>query len=257
MNQDHLLCPVCSAACSLLDVVDFNKSCMDEAARVFTPSGFPVYYTFCPGCGFCFAPDLATWTLEEFEERIYNADYCLVDPDYLDVRPRANAENLVSMFGSMPPSVRHLDYGGGGGLLAKLLRESDWNSSSYDPFVDRGLDPVRLGTFDLITAYEVFEHVPDIQQLMSTLRALLSPNGLVLFSTLVSDGNIHPGQRINWWYASPRNGHVSLYSKKSLALLAQGGGFNCASFSPGFHIFFTGVPPWATHLFPAGLARSR
>jgi SAM-dependent methyltransferase len=179
-----------------------------------------------------------------------------VDPDYLDARPRANATNLLSTFGSLPPSVRHLDYGGGGGLLVKLLCDSGWNSSTYDPFVDKGLDPARLGPFDLITAYEVFEHVPDVLQLMSNLRALLSPNGLVLFSTLVSDGNLHPGQRINWWYASPRNGHISLFSKKSLALLARDGGFNCASFSEGFHVFFTGIPPWASHLFPSSLPRS-
>jgi SAM-dependent methyltransferase len=256
MNQEPLACPVCSTGCSLLDVVDFNKSCMDEAARVFTPSGFPVYYALCPGCGFCFAPAIAAWTLGEFEERIYNTDYCLVDPDYLDARPRANAANLISMFSTLPPSVRHLDYGGGAGLLAKLLCESDWNSGTYDPFVDKGIDPARLGQFDLITAYEVFEHVPDIQRMMSNLRNLLSPNGLVLFSTLLSDGNLHPGQRINWWYASPRNGHISLFSRKSLALLAQNSGFNCASFSAGFHVFFTGIPPWASHLFPSSLPRS-
>jgi hypothetical protein len=87
---------------------------------------------------------------------------------------------------------------------------------------------------------------------MSNLYSLLSPNGLVLFSTLVSDGNIQPGQRISWWYASPRNGHISLFSKNSLAVLAQQYRVNFGSFSAGFHVFFTGVPAWADHLIRQG-----
>lgn len=42
----------------------------------------------------------------------------------------------------------------------------------------------------------------------------------IIFNTFVGC-NIHPNQRINWWYAHPRNGHISLYSKQSLVILAQ------------------------------------
>ena len=109
----------------------------------------------------------------------------------------------------------------------------------------------QLGKFDLITAFEVFEHVPEPQRLMRNLRSLLSPNGIVLFSTLLSDGNIHINQRISWWYASPRNGHISLFSRNSLAILAQNNAVNFGSFSVGFHIFFTNIPQWADHLIRA------
>jgi SAM-dependent methyltransferase len=152
------------------------------------------------------------------------------------------------MFGDRACSIKHLDYGGGSGLLAKLLREANWQSTSYDPFVDRDVGIEELGKFDLITAFEVFEHVPDIQVLMSNLLSLLSPNGLVLFSTLLSDGNIHSNQRISWWYASPRNGHISLFSRNSLSILAQNNGINFGSFSEGFHFFCTKIPPWASHI---------
>lgn len=191
------------------------------------------------------------WTLDKFVESIYNKDYVLVDPDYLETRPRANANVLCSTFPSLPPTVRHLDYGGGNGLLIKLLRESNWESVMYDPFVDIKISPKQLGKFELITAYEVFEHVPDVQNLMSDLRSLLSKDGLVLFTTLLSDGNIHPNQRLSWWYASPRNGHISLFSRKSLAILAQDSGFNFGSFSNGYHVFCEAVPPWANHIIPA------
>lgn len=252
MDKETLVCPICKAACSLLDVVDLNKSCEELRGKYLALAEIPIYYALCAKCGFCFAPELHTWPLDKFSEAIYNNDYVLVDPDYIEARPRANAGMLRSIFASLPATVRHLDYGGGNGELVRLLRESNWQSVSYDPFVDRRTSPTQLGEFELVTAFEVFEHVPDVQKLMSDLRSLLSKDGLVMFSTLLSDGNIHPSQRLSWWYASPRNGHISLFSRKSLAILAQECGFNFGSFSDGFHVFFNAVPTWASHIIRTG-----
>lgn len=248
MFKEKTVCPICKTACLPFDVVDLNKSCEEPRGKYLTPAEYPIYYFLCGACGFCFAPEMYTWDLDKFEALIYNNQYVLVDPDYLDTRPRANAKNLQTMFPNLPSTVRHLDYGGGNGLFAQLLRESNWESVSYDPFIDRNTSPKQLGKFDLITAFEVFEHVPDVQSLMANLRSLLSKDGLVLFSTLLSDGNIQPRQRLSWWYASPRNGHVSLYSRKSLAILAQDSGFNFGSFNDGFHVFVKTVPSWASHI---------
>jgi SAM-dependent methyltransferase len=245
-------CPVCGGASALLDVVDFNKSCEEMRGQFLPLSGAPIYYALCPDCGFCHAPEIAAWPLEEFERWIYNDDYAAIDPDYLQARPANNAASLVSMFGHRAPAIRHLDYGGGSGVLSRLLGQSGWQSASYDPYVDRGVPVSGLGRFDLITAYEVFEHVPDARQLMSDLRTLLAPDGVILFSTLVSDGHIHPNQRLTWWYAAPRNGHISLYSRKSLATLAAQSALRYATFSEGFHTFFSAVPPWARHLLGGG-----
>lgn len=248
MKNENLFCPVCHGSCSLLDVVDFNKSC-EELRNTFLPlSGVPVFYAICGHCGFCFAPEISEWSLEEFEARIYNDQYALVDPDYIEARPHSNATNLGLMFHDAPPPVRHLDYGGGNGYLSEKLRKSGWDSMSYDPFVNRSTNLKQLGQFDLITAFEVFEHVPDVQDLMLDLRSVLSPNGVVLFSTVLSDGNIRPRERLSWWYASPRNGHISLFSRNSLTNLARSHGFNFGSFSVGFHTFFTKVPTWAAHI---------
>jgi SAM-dependent methyltransferase len=241
-------CPICNAPCLLLDTVDFNKSCEDEKGKVLPAAGVAVDYSLCPNCGFCFAPALCAWPLEEFSEKIYNAQYVLVDPDYVDARPRSNAANMTAMLGDKARGLKHLDYGGGGGLMSKLLNEAGWQSRSYDPFVNRDTALESLGQFDLITAFEVFEHVPDAQQLMATLRSLLAPGGVVMFSTLLSDGNIKLGQKLTWWYASPRNGHISLFSRGSLGFLAQEHGFQFGSFSTGFHALFTQVPPWAKHV---------
>jgi SAM-dependent methyltransferase len=256
MNQDHT-CPVCGGSADLYDVVDLNKSCEELRGKFLGLSGIPIYYALCNNCSHCFCPEIISWNLKQFEESIYNDDYVDVDPDYKDLRPRGNAANLIQMFQNQNISVlsekqsaiKHLDYGGGSGLLSRILKESGWQSYSYDPFVDKCLAISEIGKFNLITAFEVFEHVPNVTELMSNIRSLLLPDGIVLFSTLLLDGNINPNERLTWWYASPRNGHINLFSKNSLAILAQQHGFNLASSSQGFHVLFNTPPSWAKHLF--------
>ncbi|MHB0990625.1 MAG: class I SAM-dependent methyltransferase [Burkholderiales bacterium] len=247
-NLEQITCPICNSDCDLLDVVDFNKSCEEPKGTFLPLSGIPVYYVLCNGCGFCFSPDLYRWDLNEFTDKIYNNDYALVDPDYLEIRPKANASSLMAMFKHHASQIRHLDFGGGNGLLARELTGNGWNSISYDPFVNRAIDMKSLGKFDLITAFEVFEHVPDVNDMMANLRTLMAPQAVLLFSTLVSDGSIVKNNRLTWWYASPRNGHISLFSKKSLSIIASQSGFTFGSFNDGFHAFFTEVPAWASHL---------
>lgn len=241
-------CPICQGACTPLDAVDLNKACNDGDGKVRAVAGVPIHYFRCDQCGFCFAPEFADWQLEDFEAKIYNDDYIRVDPDYLDTRPRANASSLLATFGDWAAAIRHLDYGGGNGLLSKTLRDAGWRSNSYDPFVDRDVRPTQLGKFELITAYEVFEHVPDVKRLIRELSLLLASDGIVLFSTLLSDGNVQAAQPLTWWYAAPRNGHISLFSRKSLALLGAGEGFLFGSFSTNLHVYWREVPPWAAHI---------
>lgn len=241
-------CPICDGSAVPLDVVDFNKSCEEAHGKFLPLAGIPIYYYLCEECGFCFAPELHQWSITDFESKIYNDNYILVDPEYLDRRPRINAGNLNRMFGTSQAKPRHLDYGGGNGLLSALLRDEGWRSQSYDPFIDRDASIRDLGKFDLISAFEVFEHVPDSRQLVKDLAFLLDNDGLVVFSTLLSDGKLAQQQRLTWWYASPRNGHISLHSKRSLQLLAATEGFNFDSFSPQMHALWRQIPTWASHL---------
>jgi len=155
---------------------------------------------------------------------------------------------LEAGFAPFAAEISHLDYGGGAGLLSKLMGEKGFRSTSYDPFVNTQTDPVTLGTFDLITAFEVFEHASDVNALMANLSALRKPNGIILFSTLASDGQIAPNTRLTWWYAAPRNGHISLFTKASLAHLAGRYGFNFGSFTDNLHVLWTEAPPFAARM---------
>ena len=243
-------CPVCHGHCELVDVLDFHKMCGDPGLHFRGLSGQPIYYALCESCGFCFAPTIAQWGHQEFEDRIYNQDYIQVDPEYVEIRPQGFRTRLLQLFGGYSDQFSHLDYGGGNGRLSELLRESGWNSRSYDPFVNKDVDRQQLGKFDLITAFEVFEHVPDPLALMESLHGLLAPSGVLHFSTQLSDGHIQLGQRLNWWYAAPRNGHISLFSNNSLQFLAQKHHFTLASDWASLHAMYTSKPAWAARLIP-------
>lgn len=245
--QTRLPCPVCDGTCAFLGEVDFNKSCEERRGKFLPPAGVAVAYFRCDRCGYCFAPELASWRPEEFASRIYNESYAQVDPDYFEVRPSANATMLISMCGEQARGIRHLDYGGGVGLLSELLRDAGWQSTSYN-LLEGDVRAGLPGGFDLVTAFEVFEHSPDVRYMVADIASLLAPDGIVLFSTLVSDGHLAPGERVDWWYASPRNGHVSLFSRDSLITLGASEGFTCGSFSENLHAYWKKVPPWAGHM---------
>lgn len=246
----HGQCPVCNGASELVAHVDFNKSCEERNGVHLPNAATPIAYHLCPDCGFCFAPAIQNWSIDDFAHRIYNDDYVIVDPDYLNVRPYHSASTLKNMFGAVAGNISHLDYGGGDGLLSSILRQSEWNSQSYDPFVDGEHAIPSNQKFDLITAIEVFEHVPDPRALMCRLSSLLAPDGIVFFTTLLSDGQIYPGQKLNWWYAAPRNGHISLYSKQSLKQLASDHGFEFGSYSEGVHCLWRTKNSWARPILP-------
>lgn len=238
-------CPVCDGPTEMLDVVDFNKSCEELRGKFLPLSGRAVYYHRCSNCFFSHAPEFRNWPDDKFLRDIYNEEYLDVDPDYERVRPRGNVDYIKSLFDKEKQEIKHLDYGGGNGRLCELLRGEGWNSISYDPFPKNDVDLATVGKFNFITAFEVFEHVPDIDRMMRNMEKLMSSRCLVIFSTLLSDGNIKSNERLTWWYASPRNGHISLFSSKSLAVLAEKNGLTFGSFGPAAHCFFNELPKWA------------
>lgn len=235
-------CPICHSATVPHDVIDLNASCEDRNGKVFPLAFVPIYYHLCPSCGHYFAPQMLSWSHEDFKARIYNSDYPLVDPDCTGQRAENNAEAILGFLDGR--QVTHLDYGGGNGRLSSILADAGLDSTSYDPFYGQARQDK---TFDAITAFEVFEHVPDTHSMLAGLLRMAHDDSMILFSTLLSDGNISPNGRLSWWYAAPRNGHISLFSSSSLIALGKAHGLNLISFSDGMHGFYKNMPSW----FPA------
>lgn len=241
-------CPICSNSTIYLDTLDLSKTCLGLNVLL---GNNPIEYYFCRSCGFTFAPNMHKWTTKQFSASIYNSEYVKIDPDYLYIRPTNNAEDLLKTFKEFQ-YIKHLDYGGGSGLLSNILREHSWDSSTYDPFSSQSSLKELVSSiglkFNLITAFEVFEHSNNPKKLLHEISSLLSSKGILIFSTMLSDKYIKEKEPLNWWYASPRNGHISLYSQRSLRELAQQNNLNFLSFSENIHAMWKKVPKWATHI---------
>jgi 2-polyprenyl-6-hydroxyphenyl methylase/3-demethylubiquinone-9 3-methyltransferase len=246
INPEPLPCKICAGASPPFGVVDFHKSCIEAQGKRLNLSGIPIFYRRCNVCGFLFTDAFDDWSSDAFLRHIYNAQYVDVDPDFVTLRPTANAQMVAGAFGGSRNSISIVDYGGGNGLLASLLLEDNFQAVTYDPFyADSSTLPP--GRFDLVTCFEVMEHVPFPDKALAEMTSLLSDQGAILFSTLIQPPTFAQ-MGLNWWYVGPRNGHVSIHSRDSLIRLFHKEGMQTASFSDAFHIAFRQVPAFASHL---------
>lgn len=112
-----------------------------------------------------------------------------------------------------------LDLGGGDGLLCRLLRDRSINAYVSDPFAEptyaQGFTEPHFDAPDLLTAFEVFEHLPNPADDLARILAKGAP--VVLAST-----DLYNGQGPEWWYLTPQTGqHVFFYTYNALAEFAQ------------------------------------
>jgi len=241
-------CKCCGASASRYGVVDFHKNCEMHRRKVLDVSGVPIYYYRCTACWFLFTTAFDDFSTEDFRRHIYNDEYLLVDPDYRQIRPAGNATMLARLFPTARPR-RVLDYGGGEGALAAALRAAGFPEvETYDPFVPR-FAARPSGRFDCVVSFEVAEHSIDPAQVFADMNSFLLDPGLIIFSTLIQPVDIDQ-QALNWWYAGPRNGHVSLFSQASLEKLVHPLGFSLGSFNENWHVLVREVPEFARHFIP-------
>jgi SAM-dependent methyltransferase len=233
-------CKCCGALAFLYGVVDFHKNCEIYRRDALGLSGVPIYYHRCSVCGFIFTTALDHFTNEDFLQYVYNDQYLLIDPDYQDARPRGNAELVNRLFSGARPG-RILDYGCGSGLMAELLRDAGFPQvETYDPFVPR-YSARPAGLFDCVVSFEVLEHSTVPARTLADMIDFLTDSGIILLSTVLQPGDIDR-HGLNWWYAGPRNAHVSLYSKASLEKIVESLGFKLHSLNQSYHVLYREIP---------------
>lgn len=128
------------------------------------------------------------------------------------------------------------DFGGGYGILVRLLRDYGLNAFWNDPFsknlIAKGFEDSDNRN-EIVLAFEVFEHFNETKK--EFLKIFQSNPDIVIFSTELY-GEIAPG--LDWWYYSFETGqHISFYSFKTLEFIGKLFGYKVYSFSNSFHIF--------------------
>lgn len=208
-------CKVCGEPARLHGVVDYHRTCEVNNGTFFELSGIPIWYHRCTACGFLFTEQFDQWSPDMFRTHIYNDDYVRVDPESVSIRATQNAGPLLDFLRQVK-ARRVLDYGGGNGMLAKILRDNGIDATSWDPMEANAPMP-EAGAFDVVTAYEVLEHTPTPLETCRQATSFLNPRGLFVFSTGTGDG-IRP-QSTDVMYIAPRNGHISIHTTRSLELM--------------------------------------
>lgn len=251
-QHQALACKVCAAESPHFFTTDFHKNAQIKygwwCADV-KPCGKVVDYYRCMACGFIFTPFMDDWTSEQFKQRIYNKDYPHLDGGYNGARGGSMA-NLLYLAIDDLPSKRILDYGGGAGICTHLLSGYGAGyagyAQSYDPFVNFR-EPE--GLFDIIVFQECAEHTTDPQKTFKDLLRFRKPGGIIIGTTELIPGDIEK-QRGDWWYAAPRCGHISFYTKDTLENLYTG--LNVVFVGNNAHIAYDVWPLWGAKLLPPG-----
>jgi hypothetical protein len=207
--------------------------CGNQAQFIFSNVILHKYTVNYFRCGHC---DLIQTDSPYWLEEAYNSTISKLDTGIM-ARNLVNhqlTKQLCAAF-NIQPDTPCLDYGSAQGVFVRLMRDEGIDFKWYDPYSDnlyaRGFEGDIHKTYSFITAFEVIEHMYEVEQ---ELNRLLTPHtSLVLVSTLLHQGNAR-----DWWYYSPETGqHVSFYSSITMKYIAVMYGFE-AFIGPSYTLFY-------------------
>lgn len=211
----EIVCPICREIAN----VAFSVCIRNERSE-------PLFR--CSECSFRFfaEPD---WLERSFSEDLNELDLgsvarCLVVADF-----------VTAVFPPHRNGYTALDWGGGDGLLTRLLRERGINCVWQDPFAkprfvgDAIYEP--NSRVDVTVVSEVFLHLTNP---VLALRSLLSQSDVVIVTAMVPPKELDA----QWWYLMPETGqHVSFYSPAALEALANETNSRLCTDGRFFHVF--------------------
>lgn len=192
-------------------------------------------YFKCESCGFI-QTENPYWLKEAYRSAITDIDVGLI---YRNIQFSGIVENILLKH-DINPNGKFIDYGGGYGMFVRLMRDKGFDFYRQDIHCQNLFakyfditDIKNPQQFDLLTTFEVFEHLEDP---IEELKKMFSFANSILFSTeLLPHNNPIPA---TWWYFAPETGqHISFYTMKSLEVLAKK--FNVYLYSNGtsMHMF--------------------
>jgi ubiquinone/menaquinone biosynthesis C-methylase UbiE len=193
----------------------------------------------CSQCGLIFAnPQADQETLHQFYNQEYEGG---VVPDYLDVKSQhMQHADKIRRLRTMCPHGVVLDIGAGNGSFLHAAHEMGYDVVGLEPaseFVEYikkqwGIDTILHTTFeqhhfsdasfDIVYAWHVIEHVPDIEYFINEIHRILKPGGIALIGT---EGHQFTGSYVDRFRSYIRGScppfvssheHTYLFSKQSL-----------------------------------------
>jgi SAM-dependent methyltransferase len=245
IDQDNPACPACHATDTQL-IADIPGAVIE---RTF-------HLRHCSHCAFTFVSNPSTDYANIYNEAYYHGkgadplvDYVfeLEHPDQtVRIHEWRGVVERVRSLTKLSPNTRWLDFGCGNGGLVRYARDHakcdivgtdiGWITTEA---AKRGIPILtdhqladQQGMYDVVTAIEVLEHVPNPREVLMQIRKMLKPGGLFFYTT----GNAAPNRDnlAEWGYVRP-DIHISYYEPATLKKLLEETGFRTepGTFGPG------------------------
>jgi 2-polyprenyl-3-methyl-5-hydroxy-6-metoxy-1,4-benzoquinol methylase len=217
-------CPICETAAQA------SRYCRKDEAS---------YYR-CRSCGLIFQyplparSSMITWANEEYTSGAYR--------DYVDARPMKirHFEDRLSEIGDRVRPGRLLDVGCSCGYFMEVAASRGFDvqgvefSRSAIAAADANLRsrifegtldemPVN-GMFDVVSAFDLIEHVQDPRALLRRCAGVLKPGGALVISTPDAGHFLRFVMRSRWPMLQPMQ-HLFLFSRRALASALRAEGF--------------------------------
>ncbi len=223
-----------------------NLCGVSSAEHIITKNGSDL--VSCTECGLIFVANPPTdndrATLYSFDSGYHQS--LLDDEQCIDQHQREAVANMA-VLQAYASSGRLLDIGCSTGLFLEAARAAGWLAHGLEYSADsarvaletRGLD-VKCGelrpdsypaaAYDVVTMWDVIEHLPDPCGTVAILSKVVAPEGLLIVKTPNADG-LYPkiGRRLakalGFWGHPEPPGHLYQFSETTLSRMVREAGF--------------------------------
>lgn len=208
--------------CNSISVYNFTAKILNK---------YSVKYFQCSNCQFL-QTEKVFWLNEAYKDAITKQDIGLL---YRNRKITPILKSLIKVF--FNKKNKFIDYGAGYGVLVRIMRDYGYDMYRFDKYCSNifadGYDCDEKSRYELLTAFEVFEHLDDP---IKEVESMLNFSDNIFFSTEIQPlENALPGK---WWYIMPETGqHIALYSIKSLNKIALNYNLNYYTNGKNLHLF--------------------
>ncbi len=175
-----------------------------------------ISYYKCDSCK-CIFTEEPYWLDEAYQESISSLDTGIM------ARNIGICEQLMLIFNTnFNPNIRVVDYGGGYGILTRLLRDKGidayWSDKFCENLLAKGFEYNGTDKVDVMLAFEVLEHLPNPMEL---IKEIMSKTNCFICSTELLEKTDYSSNK-DWWYFMPDAGqHVFFSSTNSMLKIAE------------------------------------
>ena len=167
------------------------------------------------------------------------------DPEFYEGHWNDIYENIIEIDNSLKNDCSILDVGCGWGLALSLFKKKGFECFGFDPAIEAveygkkkglnlkhagldGMDVFDKKKFNVITLFNVLEHLPEPEKSIKQIKEILKPNGILVIDVPNEFNEFQTAGRdvhnLNDWWVAPPN-HLNYFSNTSLSNLLNHLGF--------------------------------